>query len=260
MDYATLEDGCRIAWRMDGPEGAPVLILAHALGASLDMWEPQVEALQGRLRLLRYDARGHGGSDVPPGPYSIERLGRDTLGLMDALGIEKASFCGISMGGFVGQWLGVNAPERLEKLILANTCAYMGPPENWLSRIEAVTTQGVAALAEATLGRWFTPAFHERAPETVESIRRLLLATNPQGYAGCAAAIAEMDLRDILPGITAPTLVIGGSKDSSTPLDCAEMLYAEIADSRLEVLPSAHLSNVEDAAAFNSLLLAFLGE
>lgn len=257
MNLAALDDGCRIAWRIDGPEGAPVMVLAHALGASSAMWWPQVEAFGTTFGVLRYDARGHGASDAPPGPYSIERLGRDALGLLDALGLEKVVFCGLSMGGFVGQWLGANAPDRLEKLILANTSAYMGPPEAWRERIETVTRQGMGAVAEATLERWFTAGFRGGAPEAVETIRQLLLATPPQGYAGCAGAIGAMDLRDSLAAISVPTLVIGNRQDPSTPLAHAEALHAAIPGSRLAVLPAAHLANIEAADQFNATVLDF---
>lgn len=260
MNRATVDDGCRIAWRMDGPEGAPVLMLAHALGASSAMWGPQVEAFSGTFRVLRYDARGHGASDVPAGPYTIERLGRDALGLLDALGLggEKVVFCGLSMGGFVGQWLGANAPDRLEKLILANTSAYMGPPEGWRDRIETVTREGMAAVTEATLARWFTADFRDRAPEAVDAIRKLLMATSPQGFAGCAGAIAGMDLRGSLAAISVPTLIIGNRQDPSTTLAHAEALHAAIPGSQLAVLPAAHLANIEAAEPFNAAIRAFV--
>lgn len=258
MHHARLEDGCRLAWQMDGPEGAPVLILAHALGASSAMWQPQTEALAKCFRVLRYDARGHGASDVTPGPYSIERLGRDVIGLLEGLGLETASFCGLSMGGFVGQWLGVNAPQRLSRLVLANTAAYMGPSEAWTARIATATQEGMAAIADAALSRWFTPAFCQQEPETVETIRQMILANTPQGYVACAAAIAVMDQRESIRQIAVPTLVIGGSEDPATPLTCATELHTAISGSRLEVLPCAHLSNIEAADRFNALLQEFL--
>lgn len=260
MNFATMEDGCRIAWRMEGPDGAPVLMFAHALGASSDMWWPQVAAFGSRYRVLRHDARGHGVSDAPAGPYSIERLGRDALGVLDAAGVDKAVFCGLSMGGFVGQWLGAHAPERLEKLILANTGACMGPPKAWQDRIETVSRDGMSAVTEATLERWFTPEFHTHAPEAVDAIRRLLLATRPQGYAGCAGAIAVMDLRPVLSSIAVPTLVIGNRRDPSTPLALAEALHAAIPGSRLAVLEAAHLANIEAADPFNAAISGFLGD
>lgn len=258
MDHTLLEDGCRLAWRMEGPSDAPVLVLAHALGASSVMWQAQATALCDEYRVLRYDSRGHGASDITPGPYSIARLGQDVLGLIDALGLEKVSFCGLSMGGFVGQWLGVNAPHRLHRLVLANTAAYMGPPEGWTARIETALQQGMAAVAEGALARWFTPGYQEAEPETVETIRQAVLANAPQGYAACAAAIAVMDQRESIRQITVPTLVIGGSADPATPLACAEELHAAISGSRLEVLHAAHLSNIEQADRFNALLRAFL--
>lgn len=258
MKHVTLEDGCRLAWRMEGPEAAPVVVLAHALGASSAMWQPQADSLTDQIRVLRYDSRGHGASDVTPGPYTIERLGRDVLGLLDALGLRQVAFCGLSMGGFVGQWLGVNAPERLNRLVLANTTAYMGPPEAWTVRIETALQQGMPAIADAALERWFTPAFRAHRPETVNAIRQIILANDPRGYAACAAAIAVMDQRESIRQIPVPTLVIGGSEDPATPATCAEELHAAISGSRLEILPSAHLSNIEQAERFNALLRTFL--
>jgi len=258
MNHVTLEDGCRLAWRMEGPEAAPVVVLAHALGASSAMWQPQADSLTDQFRVLRYDSRGHGASDVTPGPYTIERLGRDVLGLLDALGRQQVAFCGLSMGGFVGQWLGVNAPERLNRLVLANTTAYMGPPEAWIVRIETALQQGMPTIADAALERWFTPAFRAHRPETVNAIRQIILANDPLGYASCAAAIAVMDQRESLRQITVPTLVLGGSEDPATPVSCAEELHAAISGSRLEILPSAHLSNIEQAERFNALLRTFL--
>lgn len=179
----------------------------------MEMWKPQVEALSGQFRLLRYDARGHGRSDVPAGAYGLDRLGRDVVELLDALGIAKAHFCGLSMGGMVGQWLGVRAPERLDKLVLANTSAYMGPPSGWDDRIAAVRAGGLVALAEGTMGRWFTPGFIAREPGTLAAVCAMLLACPPDGYAGCCAAIRDMDLRPTAPLVRAETLVIAGAHD-----------------------------------------------
>lgn len=254
MNHVTLEDGCRLAWRMDGPEEAPVLVFAHPLGGSSALWQGQAEALSDQFRVLRYDIRGHGESDVTPGPYSIERLGRDVLGLLDALSLEQVSFCGLSLGGFIAQWLGVNAGQRLHRLVLANTAAYMGPPESWTARIETARQQGMGTIATAALERWFTPDFSARSPETVEAVRKVIEANNPEGYAACAGAIAVMDQREDIRGIRVPTLVIGGSADPATPLACAEELHAAIPGSRLEVLPCAHLSNIEQAERFNALV------
>lgn len=260
MNLTTLDDGCRIAWRMSGPAGAPVLVFAHALGASSAMWRPQVEALSDRFRVLRYDSRGHGESDIMPGPYGIDRLGRDALGLIEALGLETVAFCGLSMGGFVGQWLGAHAPRRLRRLVLASTAPYMGPPEAWTDRIRTATEHGMSVVADAALERWFTPGFRARAPHAVEAVRQTVQATDPRGYAACAAAIAVMDLREDIRSITVPTLLIAGSEDPATPPARADELRAAIPGSRLETLSAAHLSNIEQAEGFNALLTAFLSD
>lgn len=255
-------DGCAIAWRMDGPEDgaadAPVVILSNSLGTGLDMWAPQVAALSASFRVLRYDTRGHGRSDVPGGAYGLDRLGRDVLDLMDALGIARAHFCGLSLGGMTGQWLGVHAPDRFDRLVLANTAAYMGPPSGWQARIASVLENGMAVMTSALLERWFTPEFRATAPDSIAPVREGLLATSPEGYAGCCAAIRDMDMRPVVGLIDLPTLVIVGASDPATPPADGEAIAARIAGSRLVTLEAAHLSNIEQAAAFNAALLDFL--
>lgn len=256
---ATMIDGCRIAWRMDGPEDAPVLVLSNSLGAAMAMWASQVPALSARFRLLRYDTRGHGTSSVMPGDTGLDRLGRDVLELLDALGIARAHFCGLSLGGMTGQWLGVFAPERIDRLVLANTSSFMGPPESWQTRMDLVRDQGMAAISGAVLERWFTPGFAARGGVLIEETRQLLLATPPEGYAGCCAAIRDMDLRPIAGLIALPSLVIAGSKDPATPPIHAERLARAIAGSKLVSLDAAHLSNIEQPEAFTAALLDFVG-
>ena len=256
---ATMLDGCRIAWRMDGPADAPVLVLSNSLGTTMAMWEAQLAAFAERFRVLRYDTRGHGGSDVPTGDYGLDRLGRDVVGLLDSLGIARAHFCGLSLGGMTGQWLGVFAPERIDRLVLANTSSYMGPPEGWQQRMDLVRREGMTALTDAILQRWYTPAFVEKGSPAFLDTRRQLLAAEPGGYAGCCAAIRDMDLRPIVQLVSAPSLVIAGSEDPATPPDHAERIAAAIAGARLVSLKAAHLSNVEQADAFNRAVLDFLG-
>lgn len=250
-------DGCRIAYRLEGRADAPVLMLSNSLGTAMAMWEPQMAAFEARFRVLRYDSRGHGRSDVPAGSYSIDRLGRDAIELLDALQIARVTFCGLSKGGMIGQWIGWRAPERLQRLILANTSGYMGPPEGWDGRIRSVTADGMAAMTEPVLQRWFRPSFLGDAADAVAPVRAMLLATPPAGYAGCCAAIRDMDQRPVLPLITAPTLVIAGTGDSATPMEHAEQLARDIPRARLVALEAAHLSNVEQPVAFTKAVLDF---
>lgn len=252
-------DGCRIAYRFDGPADAPVLILSNSLGSTMDMWAPQVEGLSRHFRLLRYDSRGHGRSDVPAGAYSMDRLGRDVIELMDALGVGQAHYCGVSKGGMVGQWLGYRAPERIDRLILSNTSAYMGPPSGWDTRIAAVKGGGMAAVADAVAERWFTPEFRAAGNAVFVNARAMILATDPAGYAGCCAAIRDMDLRPTAPLIARPALVIAGSEDPATPPAEGEAIAAVIAGARFALVHGAHLANLERPDDYLSILLDFLG-
>ncbi len=258
IDHVTIGDGCRIAYRFDGPEDAPILLLSNSLGTDMGMWAPQIAAWTARFRLLRYDQRGHGQSDAPTGGYSMDRLGRDVSELLDALHIDRVDFCGLSLGGMTGQWLGIREPARLRRLVLANTSAFMGPPTAWDARILMVLEQGMAPLAQASVDRWFTPGFAAAAPASIAPIGAMLQATPPQGYAGCCAAIRDMDMRRMLPLIETPTLVIGGSEDPATPPPHSEGLAQAIGDADLVMLKAAHLSNVELPAAFGQAVLDFL--
>jgi 3-oxoadipate enol-lactonase len=245
--------------RWDGPADGPVLVLAHSLGANLEMWSPQVAPFSDRWRVLRYDCRGHGCSAVPPGPYSIAQLGDDVLGLLDAHGIERASFCGLSMGGTVGMWLGAHAAGRIDRLVLCNTAPYFGPPELMNTRIDAVRQQGMAAIVDGVIERWFTPAFRTTDPASVEKVRMTLLTSPVAGYIACCAALRDVDLRPSLAAIRSPTLVIAGSDDPSSPPATALAIAAAIPGARCIELPAAHLSNFGAAAAFNASVLGFLG-
>jgi 3-oxoadipate enol-lactonase len=258
MDYVVVDDGRRIAIRIDGAVGRPPLMLSNSLGTTYRMWDAQMPHLSETFRVIRYDSRGHGQSDAPAGDYSIARLAADALAVLDSLHIETAAFVGLSKGGMVGQWLGAQAPERLTRLVLANTAAWMGPPQGWQDRIEAVMRDGMGAVTEAVLERWFTPGFRDAAPERVAPVRDMLLATAPQGYAGCCAAIRDMDQRASLGAIGVPTLVIGGLQDPATPPAKAEEIAEGVAGSRLVMLDAAHLSNIEQHEAFTAALLDFL--
>jgi 3-oxoadipate enol-lactonase len=258
MDHVVVDDGRRIALRLDGPVDRPPLLLSNSLGTTFRMWDAQMPRLSEAFRVIRYDSRGHGQSDAPAGDYSIARLAADALAVLDSLHIETAAFVGLSKGGMVGQWLGAHAPERLTRLVLANTAAWMGPASAWQSRIDTVMRDGMGAITEAVLERWFTPGFRDAAPEAVAPVRDMLLATAPQGYAGCCAAIRDMDQRESLSAICTPTLVIGGLQDPATPPDKAEEIAEGVAGSRLVMLDAAHLSNIEQPEAFTAALLDFL--
>jgi 3-oxoadipate enol-lactonase len=234
---------------MEGPEGAPVVVFSNSLGTRGEMWDAQASALRDRFRVLRYDTRGHGDSPAPPGPYTVEELGGDVLALLDRLEIERVGFCGLSIGGMTGMWLGVNAPERIEKLVICCTAMQLPPPEAWRDRAEQVRREGMGSVIEATMERWFTPEFPDRNPEIVGRIRETFLSTSPEGYAGCCEALAAFDMRGQLDSVAAPTLVIAGDDDPVGTPERAAAIAEEIDDSRLVVLPGArHLAAVEKAA------------
>lgn len=252
------DDGCEIAYDFRPVDGRPVLLLSPSLGTTMALFEPQIEALKGRYSILRYDPRGHGQSQAPAGACSMDCLGRDAVALLDHLDVERAHYAGISLGGMVGQWLGYRAPERLLRLVLANTSAYMGPPEGWAARIAAVNEHGVAALAGAVIERWFTPEFRTAHPARVDHARAMLVHTDPYGYVGCCAAIRDMDLRPTAALIGVPTLVIAGARDPATPPDHARFLARHIPGARLVELDAAHLASLEQPHAFNRALAEFL--
>jgi 3-oxoadipate enol-lactonase len=244
---------------LDGPESAPTLVLSNSLGTALEMWEAQMPALTEHFRVLRYDLRGHGRSPAPPGPYSAESLGGDVLDLLDLLDLERASFCGASLGGMTGMWLAINAPERIERLALCCTSPHIPPRERWLERAALVRARGMEAVAEASLERWFTPAFRGREPQTVERLRRSLIEIDPEGYALCCEALAEIDLRGEIDVIQAPTLVITGEDDLATPPDHGRQIAAAIPGGRCLMLsPARHLANVERAGEVSRALLQHL--
>ena len=231
---------------IEGPEDAPVLVMANSLGTNLRMWDDQAPALRDRFRLLRYDHRGHGGSPVPSGPYAVEQLGRDALALLDRLGIDRFSFCGLSIGGAVGMWLASEAPGRVERLVLCCTSAHFGPPDPWEARARTVRADGVGAVADTVLERWFTPEFRASRPATVWWAEEMLRSTPAEGYAGCCEAIRDADLRPGLGRISAPTLVIAGSEDPAAPVEKAEVIRDGVQNARLTVVErAAHIANVE---------------
>jgi 3-oxoadipate enol-lactonase len=238
--------GCELHHTFAGPEAAGVVVLSNSLGTTLELWEPQVGPLARERRVLRYDMRGHGRSPVPETPYSIADLGTDLIGLLDRTGIERASLCGVSLGGMVSMWVAAHAPERVDRLVLCSTAAIMGPPESWTQRAALVRREGTVAVADSVVARWFTPAFAASEPDVVAGIRAQLAATPPEGYAGCCEAIREMDQRPDLHAISAPTLVISAEGDPSTPPAHARTIAGLIPAARLEVLDrGAHLVTVE---------------
>jgi len=250
--------GVRLHYRFDGPADAPVVLMSNSLGTDLRMWDPQVPELAQRYRVLRYDTRGHGQSSVAAGPYEIAQLSRDVLRLMDALGVERALFCGLSMGGMVGQWLGAHAPQRLAKLALCNTSAHIGAPDMWNARMAAVAQGGMAAIVDGVIARWYTQDFIAAAPDAIATTRAMLLGTPAAGYIAACAAVRDMDQRTTAGDIAVPTLVIAGAHDAATPPADGRYLAGAIAGARYVELPAAHLSNVEAAPAFTRALAEFL--
>jgi len=262
MPVLKLADG-DLNYRFDGPADKPVLVLSNSLGTDLGMWDAQIPAFAEHFRVLRYDTRGHGLSLVSPGPYSIEQLGRDLLALLDGLGIRKASFCGLSMGGLIGQWLGIHAGERLGKLVLCNTAAKIGSDEVWNSRIAIVQEGGSQAMRElrdASIVRWFTPAFVEAQPAQVQRITEMLAATAPEGYAANCAAVRDADFREEIGRIATPTLIVVGSEDPVTTPEHGRSLQERIPGAELAEFHAAHLSNVEAGDLFTKRVLAFLSK
>lgn len=246
---------------LTGPADAPVLVLGNSLGTTLSMWDGVAAALGGRFRLLRFDHRGHGGSAVLPGPYRIEDLGRDLLALLDTLGLERVNYCGLSLGGMVGMWLAAHAPERVDRLALCCTSAWLPPASGWLDRAARVRADGCAAVADTVLGRWFSADWAASHPAEVERAGAMLASVSAEGYAGCCEAIASMDLRGDLPTIAADTLVVAGGEDVATPPSHGEAIAAAVPRARLVVLPKvAHLSAVEDPDAVAELLLEHFKE
>ena len=251
--------GCRIYYRLEGSASKPMLVFVHSLGADHGMWDPQMPALLNRFRILRLDLRGHGASDVPTGDYTIALLASDVLAAVDAAGGGRFSYCGLSLGGMIGQWLGANTPDRLDRLVLANTSPKMADPNLFDARRKTVLEQGMQAIEESVMQRFFSPRTLKAANPVAECVRAVLLATNPIGYAGCCAAIRDMNHLPLLADIRVPTLVIAGDLDVSTPwFGHGEVLATAIPEARSVRLDAAHLSNVERPSGFNAALLAFL--
>jgi 3-oxoadipate enol-lactonase len=248
-----------LPYRVDGADDAPPLVLSNSLGSTSEMWDPQVPALSERFRVIRYEVRGHDAAPVPHGPYSIAELGGDVVALLDRLGIERAHFAGLSLGGMTGMWLAVNAPGRVGRLVLLCTSAMLSREHDWPLRARTVREQGTAAVAEAVVERWFTPGFAEANPDVAARMRAMVADTPPEGYAGCCDAIDAMDLVEDIATVRAPTLVIGGREDPATPPHHAEQIAGRIPGARLELVNAAHLANYERPEEVTRLMLSHLG-
>jgi 3-oxoadipate enol-lactonase len=250
-----------INYTLDGPAAGPVVTLSNSLASNLSMWEPQIPALTSRFRVLRYDTRGHGETDAPTGPYTLAALAEDTRALLQALGIARTHFIGLSLGGMVGQLLALQHPEILQSLTLCDTMSRV-PPEAksmWDERIHTAQSQGMEPLVEPTIARWFTAPFREQHPEVIQQVRAMIRATPVAGYVGCCHAIAALNLTERLQAISVPTRIIVGEDDLGTPVAASRAIHEQIKGSDLVILPSAaHLSNLEQPQAFNEALMSFL--
>lgn len=247
-------------YQLDGPEKGPVLLFSNSLGADLTMWDAVVSGLNPSIRVLRYDTRGHGQTPASTGPVSMYELGRDVVGLLNELNIPKVHFCGLSMGGLIGQWLAIHQPERIDKLILSNTAAKIGTLGTWNERVKTVSQRGVSAIADAALDRWLTPEFRRDNPDLRTHWVNRFKATTKAGYMACCLAIRDADFREDIQRITAPTLIITGTHDPVTTVADGQVMQQAIPDAQLVELPAAHLSAVEATDAFSQTLNVFLAE
>ena len=258
MPTIATDDGCALHVEVEGREGAPALMLSNSLGTNLHMWDDQAGELAKHFRLVRYDRRGHGRSAVPPGPYSMERFGRDVLAILDALKIEKTNWCGLSMGGMVGQWLGAHAPTRVNKLILSNTAPYYADKAPWEERIAFVREKGLGALVDANMQRWFTESFRKSHPHVIDRMKGIFTGTDLKGYIACCEAIRDMDFRESNPRVKAPTMVIVGAQDPATPPAQGEAIAQAIPGAKIASIDAAHIANIEQPQVYTKTVLDFL--
>lgn len=259
MNYAA-SGAVRLAYDVSGPAGAPPLLLVNSIGATRDvLWRRQVPVLAERFRVITYDTRGHGESDVPRGDYSLRDLGQDAIAVLDAEGIDTAHICGISMGGITALWLGVYAGSRVRSLVVANSAARIGSIQSWSDRVALVRNEGMAGVATQAMPKWFTPAFRERDPETVDAFRRMVESIPVTGYLGCCAALRNSDLRELIGSVAVPTVAIAGSDDPLTPPDALAFIHERVRGSKLVTLPCSHISNAELPAEFNEVVMSVAG-
>jgi 3-oxoadipate enol-lactonase len=250
----------RVHYALSGLANAPVVVLSNSLGTNLSMWDPQMDALERKFRVVRYDMRGHGETSVTPGPYTIEQLARDVVRLLDALHLDRVHFCGLSMSGMIGMWLGMNAAARLDKLVLCNTAARIGTAEVWNARIDTVRKSGMKVVAPAVIDRWLTPEFRKCSPTATAALMQMLEDAPPEGYAACCAAVRDFDQREGVATIRVPTLVITGSHDPATPPADGRFLAEHIPGAQYLELNASHLSNVEAPEQFTAEIVRFLSE
>jgi 3-oxoadipate enol-lactonase len=258
MSEVKTKEGFSLHVDVRGPETAPVLMLSNSLCTDLRMWDDQVLAFTKHFRLVRYDRRGHGESGIPKGPYTVDDFGRDALAIMDALELKKVNWCGLSMGGMVGQWLGANAPDRIEKLVMSNTHSYYSDKTVWDERMKLATEKGMAFAAGPAMTRWFTKDYIARFPKKVALVQRMFMDTSLEAYLACCAAIRNMDMRPTHPRIKAPTLVIVGLQDPATPPAAGEEIQKRIAGAKLATIDASHISNMGQPDAYSNLVLKFL--
>ena len=252
-------DGLNIAYRVDGNDTADSVVLINSLGTDLSLWEPQMDELTRHFRVIRSDCRGHGDSDVPRDSTSIGRLGADLVALLDHLNVERAHLCGISLGGFTALWAAAYHRERVGRAVFANTAARLGSAESWDERMRAVRAGGLAAISETVVGRFLGATFRAEHPDETRRIRHMVEATPAAGYLAAGAALRDADLHAVVSRIRAPSLIIGGELDQSTPLRQSEELHTLIEGNELVVLPgAAHLTNVEQAEKFTPIVTTFL--
>ncbi len=258
MPTITTDDGCSINVEVSGREGAPALMLSNSLGTNLHMWDDQAPEFEKHFRLIRWDRRGHGKSGTTKGPYNFGLFGRDIVKILDTLKIKKVNWCGLSMGGMDGQWLGANAADRIGKLVLANTNFYYADRAPWADRIKTVRENGLKHIVGMNMERWFTKGFIASNPQAIERMTKMFLASDLDGYIACVEAVRDMDFRESNPRITAPTMIIVGKHDSATPPAAGEYIAKTVKNGKVVALEAAHISNVEQPKAFTDAVLNFL--